>query len=286
MRLFRFILCSIILIAALLACTLGQRLPETGQPAGNSTTTGMPPQSNPPTDTLTPTAHIQTVDDFFTRCPTADEVARVNSDFKVSFEYDPTAPTLVCRAADGSADLTALQKRAYQTIYVTKLLNFNQPLPWTDKQLYDWLVGAIDGIRFIDGKGSGYSFCCEPENTIVIALNSNTYILLTDHWFEANMGGGLMNTMFLYIHEARHNEGYGHTCTSRSGDDNRVDEMGAWSVQYYLALWIGQYGDRQFLKVPGGDPNAYRQAALNDSQQTREVRFCLDPAPPIPTLIP
>ncbi|MBI3739599.1 MAG: hypothetical protein HY258_11180 [Chloroflexi bacterium] len=285
MRPIQLILCSIALLSVLMACTLGQQLPETSQPTGNSATTSAP-QINPPTDTPAPTPHIETVDDFFARCPTADEVARVNSDFKISFEYDPTAPTLVCHAADGSADLTALQKHAYQTIYVMHLLNFSQPLPWTDKQLYDWLVGAIDSIRFIDGGGSGYSFCCDPANTIVVALSSNAYIFLTDRWLEPSISGGLMNTMFLYVHEARHNEGYGHTCTSQSGDDNRVDEMGSWSVQYYLALWIAQYGDREFLKAPGSDPNLYRQMALDDSQITRSVRFCLDPAPPEPTLIP
>jgi hypothetical protein len=282
------------LILASLACNLGRQLHETNQPAAENSATTRTSEAHPtdtptpaPVLTNTPTPYIENIDDFFARCPTASEVERVNSDFELSFEYDPTAPALACHAANDSADLTTLQKRVYQTIYVMRLLNFSQPLPWTDLQLYDWLVGAIDGIRFIDGSGGGYSFCCEPSNVIVVVLDPKVaFVLLTNRWFDPQMGGGLMNTMFLYVHEARHNEGYVHTCTSRTGDDNRVDEMGAWSVQYYLALWIGQYGDHEFLKSPGADPNLYRQEALNASQMLRNKRFCLDPAPPAPTLTP
>lgn len=277
-------------MASILACTLGQTPPP---PAAESTPppaaeTAAAPLVND-TPTSSPTPDVESVDEFFARCPTAAEVAQVNSDFTVGFEYDPTAGTLVCTAAAGSADLTALQKRAYQTIYVMRLLNFSQPLPWTDKQLYDWLVGAIDGIRFIDGGGSGFSFCCDPGNTIVVALNPNAIILATDRWMVPSQSYGLMNTTILYVHEARHNEGYGHTCTdpSRNGDDNFLDEMGSWSVQYYLTLWIAQYGDRALLAAPGGDPDFYRQMALEDAQWTRKVRFCEDPAPePGPTLTP
>jgi hypothetical protein len=273
----RFCLVAIFLTASILACTLPQTSPT--PPASTDT----------PFPTASPTPDIETVDEFFARCPSAEEVAKVNSDLTVSFEYDPTAGTLVCTAATGSADLTALQKRAYQTIYVMRLLHFSQPLPWTDKQLYDWLVNAIDGISFIDGGGSGYSYCCAPEGTIVIALNPNAIILATDQWMQPSLSSGLMNTMFLYAHEARHNEGYGHTCVNpdRNGDDNLVTEMGSWSIQYYLALWIAQYGERSFLMASGADPNVYRQMALQDAQTTREVRFCEDPAPtPGPTLIP
>jgi hypothetical protein len=62
--------------------------------------------------TPTPTS-MPTIDEFFARCPTAVEIAAVSQAVTLTFETDPTAGTLVCKASDGSTDLTALQKRAY-----------------------------------------------------------------------------------------------------------------------------------------------------------------------------
>lgn len=48
------------------------------------------PSSTPP-----PTADIETIDEFFARCPTADEVAHVNTDLTLYFDYDPMTGTVV-----------------------------------------------------------------------------------------------------------------------------------------------------------------------------------------------
>lgn len=218
-----------------------------------------------------PTADIETIDVFFGRCPTREEIARVDADLKISIEYDPTTGVDVCHASSGSADLTALQKRVYQTVYVTRLLHFSRPLPWTEKQLYDWMVDAIDGIRIVE---RGVSRCCDPENVIVIALRDAPSLVQTDQWITDEQGGGLMKVTLLYAHEARHNEGFLHTCTTRNGDDNTLDEMGAWAIHHYLALWIAQYSERAFLTTSGGDPNAYRLAALWSAETIRLTRFC------------
>jgi hypothetical protein len=37
-----------------------------------------------------PTADIETIGEFFARCPTVDEVSRVNADLILHFDYDPT----------------------------------------------------------------------------------------------------------------------------------------------------------------------------------------------------
>jgi len=232
----------------------------------------------------TPTADIETIDEFFARCPTVDEVAHVNADLILHFDYDPTTETLACEASNGSADLTVLQKRIYQTIYVMRLLRFSRPLPWTEDPLYDWFVDAINGIHFVKG---GLSHCCEPDNTIVIAMHEDTVVLQTDRWIVSGENYGLMNMTLLYAHEARHNEGPLHTCATRRGDDNTLDEMGAWAIHHYLALWIAQYGDPNFLTAPEGDPNAYRLAALQDAETTRLTRFCKEIyVEPTTTLIP
>lgn len=219
----------------------------------------------------TPTPDIETIGDFFERCPTREEVAQVNADLEIIIEYDPTAGVDDCHANDGSADLSALQKRIYQTVYAMKLLEFSRPLPWTDLQLYDWLTTTIEGIRFVRG---GVSRCCEPENIVVIALNEDSMLLITDQWVMDGSIHGLMDTTLLYAHESRHNEGILHTCTTRNGDDNTLDEMGAWAISHYLALWIAQYGDRDFLAPQNGPPDYFREAALQQAEIIRLTRFC------------
>jgi hypothetical protein len=289
---------AIFLTASILACTLGQTPPA---PAVETT----PPPVITDTPPPSPTPDIETIDDFFARCPTADEIAMVDGELSMSFEFplaserlfeanpdgsvdnepDPSAGQLVCTAAAGSADLTAIQKRAYQSALVMRLLHFTQPLPWTDLQLYDWFVNAIDGLRFRDD--IEFSFCCDPTGVINIQVRENAYLAFSDRFMDPSYAGGLVYTMILYIHEARHNEGFGHTCPSGDGNDKTVAEMGAWAVQYYTMLWLAQYSDHTYLSSPGIDPNYYRQALLDEANYTRSSRFCEDPVTePTPTLIP
>lgn len=220
---------------------------------------------------LTPTPDGESIGEFFERCPTLEEVVQVNADLRIIVEYDPTSGVDVCHENDGSANLSALQKRIYQTVYVMKLLKFSRPLPWTDLQLYDWLTTTIKGIRFVRG---GVSHCCEPKNIVVIALNGDSMLLLTDQWVMDGSIHGLMDATLLYAHEARHNEGFLHACTTKNGNDNTLDEMGAWAISHYFALWIAQYGDRAFLTPQSGSPDLFREAALQQAEITRLTRFC------------
>jgi hypothetical protein len=224
----------------------------------------------------TPTLSRPTVDQVLARCPTVQEVAAINGDLRLSFEADPTAEQLVCTAATGSADLTLLQRRIYQTLVVTKQLQFSQPLPWTDKPLYSWLVSAIKGIRFRSEIGNSY--CCDPKDTINVRVASNVAFVTTDRWVNPQSGVGLMDTMVLFVHEARHNQDYRHTCAMiQNGtpipntNDKTIAEMGAWGVQYYLDTWLANYSDPGFINDP-----YYRQLALADAKTTRE-RFCDEP---------
>lgn len=92
-----------------------------------------------------------------------------------------------------------------------------------------------------------------------------------------------MQATLLYALEARHNEGFLHTCTTRNGDDNTLEEMGTCAIQHDLALWIAQYGDRAFLAYPDN----YRLAALRDAEVTRLTRFCKEVyTEPTVTLMP
>ncbi|MGB8644315.1 MAG: hypothetical protein WCF84_03710 [Anaerolineae bacterium] len=241
------------------------------------TTTPLPKPTLPPVIKATPTRQATSVDQLLAQCPSSEKVADINAMLKLSFESDPTVGNFVCTAAKGSADLTLLQRRAYQTLQAMKSLQFSKPLPWTDKSLYDWFVNTIKGIRF--RSDIPYSFCCDPRNIINIRIASNTYFLLTDRWIDPQRGGGLMDVVVLYAHEARHNEGYVHTCPMiQNGapipntNDRTVEELGAWGVQYYLLSWLANYGDPAFITDP-----YYREIARSDSEDIRKTRFCNEP---------
>ncbi len=281
------ILSSIFLL--IIACNLPQSLPTphytaTPMAAGQQSTFTFTLNTPSPTGTLgtlvlpkgrpTSTPAYTTVDEFFERCPTAKEIAALLADISITFEADPTKGTLACKESEGSRDLTPLQKRAYQSVMIMKAIHFDTPLPWTGKGLYQWFIDAIDGIRV--RADIGYSFCCEPTNVVNIQVAENSYIFLTGRWIDPPMGGGLMDTMVLFVHEARHNEGYPHTCNA-GADDKTVAEMGSWGVQYYLLQWLAQQTDPAFFQSPGADPDAYRRIALSDMVMIQRSRFCDEP---------
>jgi hypothetical protein len=252
------------------------------------TKTGWTPTDTPalltPIDEPPPAPVDATVDEFFARCPTAAEIQSIAADLTFTFEADPTAGTIACTAAQGSLDLSPMQKRAYQSVLIMKYIAFDAPLPWTEKSLFRWFVGTIKAVRL--RSDIEYSFCCNPADTINILVADNSYVLLTDRWIDPQMGGGLMSTMTLYVHEARHNEGYVHACPGGIAD-RTLSEMGAWGVQYYLMEWLAQHTDPDFFHRPDGNPDYYRQVALWSMIAIRQTRFCDEPDPtagPSPTL--
>src|SRR3990170_3885138 len=143
-----------------------------------------PPSSEPPSEVPSPLAPALTVDSFLVRCPTAAEVASIDAQVDLTFArfvafptatimpdgsmtfgqmiYGPRDP-LVCLHEDGSADLDALQLRAYQSLLVMRQLDFDEPLPWTSQSLYDWFVGAFREVRFEEGPGIEFSECCQEK---------------------------------------------------------------------------------------------------------------------------
>jgi uncharacterized repeat protein (TIGR01451 family) len=221
-------------------------------------------QSRPQPGTRSP------VDTLLAACPSPTQVAKVNADLKLRFEADPTAGTLACTSAGGSVNLTPLQHRVYQTIRAMKVLAFTRPLPWTHRSLYGWLLSAIDGIRF--RSDIDFSYCCTPHRFINVLVAPNSYVLLTDRWIEPPLSGGLYSLAALFVHEARHSDGSGHTCDFK---DETIAELGAWGVQYYLGIWTALYSG-SFLDAPGADPTAYRTSELVHAEEL-VTAFCTLP---------
>lgn len=186
-------------------------------------------------------------------CPPASAIREIDAEVTLLFLEDPTAGTLVCRAADGSVDLTRLQERAYQTLYLLKRLEFDAPLPWTDKSLWGWFTSNIRRIQY---RGTGNPNCCGGNTMNMPAHDASRYRT------------GFPTGVFGYIHEARHAE-KPHTCDAGS-KDRTIAEMGAFGVQYYFGLWVADHLVAPALTVE--ERNYARQA----SAFLRTRAFCTE----------
>jgi hypothetical protein len=228
----------------------------------------VPQPGNVPSDVA-----LAPVDAILSSCPTAAELAAIDADLALTFESDPSSGTLVCNASAGSRDLTSFKRIVYTTLLVMKKLEFTQPLPWTDKQLYTWLVDTIKGIRFRND--IEYSSCCEPANVINIQNGGNLSVKSTNRWIDPQINTGAMDLLALFVHEARHNEIGGHKCGT---NDNTRAEMGAWGVQYYLFTYLANnLKDPSFLTMPdSGLSTYYSKIEASDANLTLSTRFCSD----------
>lgn len=207
------------------------------------------------------------MDELLADCPTAEEIAGVDSRIDMQFDADPTAGVLVCSAAAGSADLTREQKNAYNAILIMKELTFDAPLLWTDQTLYDWFTTTISAIRYRSDIAS--HSCCGTPPTINIRAELHTFY--SDRWTAVG------RLMALYVHEARHTY-MAHRC--EKGVDRTIAELGAYGVEARLYEWLAYHGDPAFLTMLAPGPTIdYREAARHYFFSMQGNMFCLDPTP-------
>jgi len=194
-------------------------------------------------------------------CPTAQEVAELHAAVNMSFETDPGP--LVCKASEGSADLTRLQERAYQALRLMRAVPFDLPVPWTPKTLWDWFTSVDKGVRF--RKDIDFSYCCDPDGVINLQAKNLSVI-------ESLAPDALASLMVLMLHEARHIEIGGHTCGT---NDQTLSELGAWGAQYYADEWLVHHTGSFFGSRSGlGGASAYRTPMQLDSDSMIRWNFC------------
>jgi Repeat of unknown function (DUF5648) len=227
----------------------------------------------------------QTVDDDLAGCPTAAEVASINARLTLGFEYDSTAPALVCTADAGSANLTEMMRRVYKLILVIpRVTTYDAPLPWTAATYTDWLYNesGLTGIRFRQGIGG--SFCCEPAGVINLSVGLPPPILdrfkdILPVWWDNDKGGYGSGLLSIITHETRHIRAGGHTCGSK---DNTIEEYGAWGVQAGNSLWLANHSNPDYFrpkKKPPSDtsgPAYYRDYEGKYAETLREDQICHD----------
>ena len=207
------------------------------------------------------------MDEVLGTCPSSAEMDAFNSALTITFDGDPTAPTLLCTAAAGSADLTLFKKNVYQSLRVMRLLNFDAPLPWTPRPLYEWFTAAIHGIHF--RTDTTFSYCCEAGGIIVIPA-SPSLVIAQNYGFMNDIDYFIQ----LMIHEARHNEGYVHTC---GGQDQTIAELGARGIEYYYFEWLALHS-MSFLDATTAPAGTYRTAELSNAAYWRDAAlFCQHP---------
>jgi hypothetical protein len=218
-----------------------------------------------------PAPEILAVDDLMRSCPSAEKIALIDQQTEIIFLDDPTAPKLRCLESEGSADLTLLQKNVYNTLRVMQVLEFDLPLPWTDLQLFDWFTQAVNGIVFDpDSEFSQY----RPADGMVVIQTEYLLATQTELWLSSyHSGAGVSSLLLLLAHEARHGEGYPHTCLTAVGKDLDLAYMGGWAVEYYLHLWIADHA------TPGFFMEYQREIARANSQLIRDTQFCGDQGP-------
>jgi hypothetical protein len=198
-------------------------------------------------------------------CPSAAELNEINHELTILFESDPTAGALVCRAAEGSLDLTQAQLRAYQALRVLRSVNFDAPLPFSSKRtIYDWLRSAISGIRFRgDITASG---CCNSTGLLDISLTSSTPALLTSGWVGPYLSGidtGLETMAGEIVRFARISEGVVNSCGAL---DNTIAEVGPWAVAMDWQDFIANHASTFFDDTASGEPTSrYRDIAARQA---------------------
>jgi hypothetical protein len=171
-------------------------------------------------------------------CPTAAEVDQIRNEIPLTIKSDTSAGMLQCREADGSADLTPAQFEIYRALLFLRQLRFDAPLPWAADTVWDWLRRATPKGIEIDSVGNSHS-CLNCPVTIVWPP--------TVDWSaqDRSITGMPWDTI---VHEARHAEGYLHTCNyvaGRNVSDRTIAEMGADGVAYYLLQWIGNHSNEE-----------------------------------------
>jgi hypothetical protein len=231
----------------------------------------VPAKRSPEADDLTLPIdlHLSPADQLLARCPTPEQLASIDHDFRLTFDTDPTAnEPLACTAAAGSRDLSPLKKHVYNSLLLIRDVRFDEPLPWTKEPLYTWLAGAIAGARF---RGDiTLSNCCLFDHIVNIAANglaAND----TDRWLDPSTGGGLVGFVLLLVHEARHGDRrHPHTCAGATKDET-LDELGAWGVQYYLTRWFAEHTDQAFFSAGTFSPSA---RLLKQAELLRMGSFC------------
>lgn len=213
-----------------------------------------------PVPSSTASVPVAEIDALLRTCPNDAELGRIQADFEIVFDSRARLPEYSCTPARIVAGEGNPRLAVFQALRAIEALQFEAPLPWTGLSLYDWLGEAIDGLVLTT---TDISYCCDAANRIVLKaglLSQPQYAV----WYDPSAGIGLMNLVGLIVHEARHSEIGGHTC---GNDDQTLNELGAWGVQYWMFTWMSDHAHAGLL-------TEQETSAAHEAAQSALERIC------------
>lgn len=141
-----------------------------------------------------------------------------------------------------------------------------------------WFTHATTGIRF---EYSDYSHYDLADEVIVIRSQTDMAYLGDNHWESRDEYHqyGLSSLVGLLVHEARHGDGYFHNCgyseaAGAFGDDQTMEEMGAWAVAALYYKWIAEHSDVDYMTPVGAPSELYREQAAQAAESIMANRIC------------
>ena len=209
------------------------------------------------------TVNVQRDGNSLTRhCPSASDVAAIDSSTILDFRHDPTAGKLVCLASEGSRDLTYFKANVYKGLTMMRRITFSAPLPWTSGSVWQWFTRSVRGMRF---QNQNFSSCCAGDRmisfgTINAAAHPEQVIFtrVTD----------LNAFMAIAIHEARHANDHGYPHDKCGGKDRNIAELGTSGVGYHWARLMAEH------TPPGFTAAQERVGFLNVARINCRNSFC------------
>ena len=177
---------------------------------------------------------------FLNQCPTLDtNINTILNDFEIKFngitvtDFPCSEPVSAIPVADYSNPLIYLQ--TLRVIYYMDRYLPSNHLPWTNKNLYDWMKDNVDGLNIVDGVSGGY--CCDiiDGKKYFVTGNQNASNREFDKYWR-----GISGNIDFFAHEVRHADpgGYYHSscCGITNGCDDTYDEdnLGSYGIQYWL----------------------------------------------------
>ena len=207
----------------------------TATPVPTATPTRTPMSTAMPAPT--PTPEFQSgVGELLMTCPTEAEIGLFESKLDLDFNDTNVRPYACLEGVDPDGYNQRLT--TYQALRVMRFLTFDEPLPWTDLSLYDWLTQAIPGMWFFEGQD--FNGCCDAKDRLMIKVSAPTSLntSIYSHFYWPPTGTGLMGLVALFVHEGRHAERFPHTC---GFSDATLDELGSWGVQHYYYIWLADH---------------------------------------------
>jgi hypothetical protein len=227
-------------------------------------------------------SQINDIKVFLNKCPNNDPaINTILSDFEIRVNgvkvnsFPCTEPVSAMSAANYSNPLIYLQ--TLRVIYYMDRGMTGKHLPWTDKNLYDWMKDNVDGIDVRDGVSGGY--CCEVLDGKMLFVTG----VQDDYNREFDKGWrGISGNIDFFAHEIRHTNGTGYThsscCGLTYGCDNEYNEsdLSPYGIQYWLnKSWLTGY-------INVGARTSGSQTEINDiiswhlgaMNSTFRTRFC------------